>query len=240
MKTNAANARRSNFFVIMGFVGLAAILIGFSKPFLIPVAHRTFEAPASIYVHGFLSLAWVFWFTLQSGLIAKKNYKTHMRLGIAGAIIAVAAALSLIPVAKFVMARDLQNGLGDTAYSTSVGLLTTGSVFIALVGAGMYYRKKSAIHKRLMLLATIVLLWPAWFRFRHFFPGVPRPDIWFGLVLSDSLIVVAWIWDKWKNKSVHPSWFYTGIALMVEQTFEVFMFDSATWRTVGRLIYSWL
>lgn len=238
MKETSARKRKSKFFLTMGMVGLTAIFIGFSKPFIIPVARRTFEAPISIYIHGLLSLGWVFLFTIQALLIQKKNYELHMRLGIAGIFAAITTSLSLIPVAKFIMDRDLKLGLGETAYSNSVGLLTTGVMFLTLVGFGIYFRKKSQIHKRLLLLATIVLLWPAWFRFRHFFPNVPRPDIWFGLLLSDSLIIIAWIWDRVTNKRIHPSLLYPGIAIILEQTFEVFMYDSTAWRNIGKILYA--
>lgn len=228
---------KSKFFLIMGIVGLIAIFVGFSKPFIIPVAQQTFEAPLSIYIHGALSLAWVLFFTIQSSLIHVKNYKLHIRMGFAGIFLALATSLSLHPVAKFVVERDLRLGLGEMAYSNSISLLTTGLMFLLLVGFAIYYRRERTIHKRLLLLATIVLLWPAWFRFRHFFPNVPRPEIWFGLVLSDSLIIIAWIWDKISNKKVHPALLYPGIAIIVEQTIEVFLYDSPIWRTVGKLLY---
>lgn len=237
MERTSLNSRKSKFFLTIGIVGLLAIFIGFSKPFIIPVAKQTFEGPLSIYIHAFFSLGWVVLFTVQSYLIQLKNFKLHIKLGIIGALLAISAALTLIPVAKFIIERDLQNGLGETAYSNSVSLLTTGIMFLSLVGCGLYYRKKSQIHKRLILLSTIILLWPAWFRFRHFFPEIPRPDIWFGLVLADSLIIIAWIWDMHQNKKIHPSLLYPGIAIFIEQTLEVFMYDSNLWRNIGKIIY---
>ena len=89
-----------------------------------------------------------------------------------------------------------------------------------------------------MLLATIVVLWPAWFRFRHYFPSVPRPDIWFAFVLADSLIIFAWIWDKIKNGNIHPVLKWVGLFIILEQSFEVVAFDSLMWRTIGKLIYN--
>jgi hypothetical protein len=88
-----------------------------------------------------------------------------------------------------------------------------------------------------MLLATIVVLWPAWFRLRHYFPSVPRPEIWFALVLADSLIVVSWIWEKIKFGKVHPVMKYVGLFIIVEQTFEVWAFDSVTWRLLSKWTY---
>jgi len=221
----------------MGFIGLFAIFVGFSKPFIIPVSQQTFKAPLSIYIHAAFSFAWVALFTTQAFLIQTKRHKLHMKLGVLGLLVSIGTGLSLIPVAKFIIERDLKAGLGDTAYSNSIGLLTTGIIFLLLVGFGLYYKKKPQLHKWLLLLATIVLLWPAWFRFRHFFPGVPRPDIWFGLVLADSLIILAWIWDKLLHNKIHPTLLYGGIAIIAEQTLEVFLYDSALWRQIGKNFY---
>src|SRR5690606_18902661 len=123
--------------------------------------------------------------------------------------------------------RELKEGLGQTAISGIVGSCTSGIIFLALVIAGLLSRNNAAAHKRLMLLATIVVLWPAWFRFRHYFPSVPRPDIWFAVVLADSLIVIAIIRDKLTYRKIHPVLLYVGLFIIAEHAFEVMMFDSA-------------
>ena len=89
-----------------------------------------------------------------------------------------------------------------------------------------------------MLLATIVVLWPAWFRFRHYFPSVPRPDTWFALVMADSLIIVAWVWDKLRNGKIHPVLKYVGLFIILEQSFEVVAFDTPLWRDIAKWIYN--
>ncbi len=227
----------SSFFLIMGCVGLFAILTGFSQTFIIPLSLQKFEAPGSIYIHAFFTFSWVMLFTIQSLLIRSRQHKLHIQLGIAGVIIALGAVITLIPVALYIIERDLKLGLGETAYSNSVSLLTTGLMFLIMVGFGLYFRKRPTLHKRLLLLATIVLLWPAWFRFRHFFPQVPRPDIWFGLVLADSLMVVAWFWDRTQHKQIHPVLLWGGIAVMLEQSLEVFLYDTGLWRSIGKFLY---
>jgi hypothetical protein len=42
-------------------------------------------------------------------------------------------------------------------------------------------QRDGASHKRLLLLATISALGPAWLRFRHIFPAVPQPFVTFSL-----------------------------------------------------------
>lgn len=226
-----------SFFWWMALVGILAVLIGFAKTFIIPMANNAFKAPVIIHVHGAFAFAWIILFLLQTTLIYFNKYNLHAQLGIAGVFIAAGVTGTMIPAAVFVVTRDLSQGLGEFAYSTLLGVITSGLMFLALVIAGVVNRNRAAAHKRFMLLSVIVVLWPAWFRFRHYFPSVPNPEIWFALVLADSLIIVAWIWDKLKNGSVHWVFKYVGLFIILEQTFEVIVFDHPIWRSISKQIY---
>jgi hypothetical protein len=219
--------------LFIAILGLIAALVGFAKTFFLPVAHGEFKAPLVIHIHGGFAFAWIVLFLLQTSLIHFRKYPLHKSFGWLGIVIAAGVMVTLVPAGMYAVNRDLSNGVGEASYSTLVGVVTSGAMFFVLVVAAMLGRKDPEHHKRLMVLSLIVVLWPAWFRFRHYFPSIPRPDIWFALVLADSLIVGAWIWDKVRNGSIHPVLKYVGIFIIVEQSFEVFMFDTPVWRNVA-------
>jgi len=229
-----------SFFLGMAIIGLLAAVIGFGKTFFIPVASGKFDAPFVIHLHGAFAFAWIFLFVLQPALIHFQNFRLHQALGFFGLLIAAGISITMVPAGIFVVQRDLRQGGGEFAYSSLLGVITSGIMFFALVLAGTMNRHRPEAHKRLMLLATIVVLWPAWFRFRHYFPSVPRPDIWFGLVLADSLIVVAWFRDQVKNGYVHPVLKYVGSFIIIEQSLEVGLFGSAGYRAMGKWFYDFL
>ncbi|MEO5891819.1 MAG: hypothetical protein ABIQ31_16345 [Ferruginibacter sp.] len=235
MANNVVN--RPSFFFVIAIVGLLAVVIGFAKTFFLQMSAGTFMAPLSIYIHGSFAFAWVILYFVQTTLIHYRKYHVHRTLGILGLIIAAGLTVTMVPVGLYVVDRELNQGLGPAAYSTLLGTITSGIMFFALVLAGMLKRKKPETHKRLMLLATIVVLWPAWFRFRHYFPSVPRPEIWFALVLADSLIVFSWIWDRLKNGVVHPVLGYGGLLIILEQAFEVIAFDTPPWQMIAKGLY---
>ncbi|MBU2018262.1 MAG: hypothetical protein KJ941_01340 [Bacteroidetes bacterium] len=56
-------------------------------------------------------------------------------------------------------------------------------------------------------------------------------------MLADSLIIVAWLWEKLKYGAVHPTMLYVGLFIIVEQTTEVIIFDSPPWRKVATWLY---
>lgn len=240
MQTIKAEKSKLTFFTAIAILSLIAILVGFLKTFIIPGISGTKTWPLAIYVHACFVFSWVLLFLTQSLLIQNKKYKTHIFIGTWGAFIALGAALSIIPVALFQIERELKEGLGQTAISAIVGSLASATMFLILVTLGVLYRRKSPIHKRLMLLATILLLWPAWFRWRHYFPSVERPDIWFAVVLADSLFLVAWIWDWLRNKRIHPVLLYGGLFIIAESVMEILLFDSSGWRVMANTIYNYL
>lgn len=231
--------RKPSFFLIMSIVSLTVAIIGFAKTFFIPLSTGTFKAPMAVHIHGTFAFSWIILFVIQTSLIHFKNYKIHAFLGILGLIIAAGITITMIPAGIFVVHRELSQGFGKTAYSGLLGLATSGILFFTLVLAGVLNRHKPSYHKRLMLLATIVVLWPAWFRFRHYFPSIPNPEIWFALVFADSLIVVSWVWDKLKNGNIHPVLKYVGTFVILEQTFEVIVFDSPLYQVMAENLY-WL
>jgi hypothetical protein len=110
-------------------------------------------------------------------------------------------------------------------------------MFVALVVAGILNRSRPEVHKRLMLLSTLVLIWPAWFRFRHYFPQVPRPDIVFAVVAADSMIVLVMLRDRLVTGRVHPVLLGVGLGIIAEHALEVATFDSPVWRTLSHGIY---
>lgn len=236
----ANGIRRPSFFLVIALVGLLAVLIGFAKTFFLPVAAGSFSAPVAIHIHGSFAFAWIFLFVIQTALIHYRKYHIHQVLGFSGLFIAAGLTITMVPVGLYVVRRELAQGLGSTAYSTLLGTITSGIMFFILVLAGILKRNSPEAHKRLMLLATIVVLWPAWFRFRHYFPSVPRPEIWFALVLADSLIVISGIWDKLRNGTIHPVLKYGGLFIIAEQTFEVITFDMPVWRTISKWLYTFL
>lgn len=229
--------RPDGFFVGMALVGLAVALAGFSTTFFLPIAAGTFERPLGVWLHGAAAFGWVLLFVLQPALIRAGRYDVHARTGALGALLAVLVAVSAVPAGLYQVERDLAAGLGATAVSGLLGTITSMVLFLGLVAAGVAFRGRPATHKRLMLLATIVVLWPAWFRLRHLFPDVPRPEIWFALVAADSLILAAMLRDRLVEGRVHPVWWFVGLPVVIEQSLEVALFNSPGWRAAAAWLY---
>jgi uncharacterized membrane protein len=200
------------------------------------MARRSFHAPAVVHIHGLLALSWILLFGVQTLLVRKGATELHMRLGIVALPLAVGILVSGVLVGSWTVVRDLPT-TGQMAFASLAGTFTSLAMFTGLVAWALLFRRRPDWHKRLLLLATITVWWPAWFRWRHLFTGVPRPDLVFGLLIADLPILIAAIRDRIRYSAVHPVWLFVGPAVFLEQLFEVLNFGNGGWPALGKWLY---
>jgi hypothetical protein len=225
--------RKSRYFLVAACLALAVTFVGFFRTFILPSARGTFSAPAVIYIHGGLLFLWAALFVAQSVLIQMRRPKLHRRLGLLSLGLIPGVVISTMAAGVYAMKRDLSAGGGQTAVSSLVGNFTTSIVFAVLAAAGIAYRRRVELHKRLMLLAMVAIIWPAFFRFRHYFPPVANPDLVFGVVLPNSMVLAAILWEKFTMGRVHPVYLTAGAAMVAWSFGEAYWFDSAGWRVTA-------
>jgi len=224
----------------MGAVAVFSICVGFGRTYAAPMMHGTFVGPRILHVHGAFALAWVLLFVAQPLLIRKGAFSAHRALGYVGLPLALAVAGTMVPAGLYATIRDVQAGLGSVAISPLLGVVTSAVLFVALVAAGLVARRDREAHPRWLLLATLLVVWPAWFRVRHWFPQIPHPDLWFGVVLPMAWVMVAIIRDRVVRGAVHPVLLFAGTGLILEQGFELFAFDTPLWRATAGALFVWL
>ncbi|HEX5644572.1 MAG TPA: hypothetical protein VFX62_03570, partial [Erythrobacter sp.] len=140
---------------------MCVALAGFFLTYLQPVALGRFDGPAMAHAHGALLFSWLVLVLVQS-----LRLRSHRKLGWVALALAPAIAASTVAIGVEATGRDLSRGL----VTGMAGNVTAPLVFCGLVGAAIWLRGQPQWHKRLILIATVVMLWPAWFRWRHFMP----------------------------------------------------------------------
>ena len=230
--------KKSRYFFVAACVALAVVLTGFWTTFILPSFKGEFKAPVVIYVHGAFLFLWTLVLLFQSFLIQAKKVRVHLRLGYIALAVAAGVVFSTIAAGVYVMHRDLAAGQGQIAISSLVGTFTTPLIFAVFVALAVWYRRRPEIHKRMMLLAMIEIIWPAFFRFRHYFPSIPSPEIYFAVFIPDMMIVIAMIWEKVRFGRVHPVLLVAGTVLIAENVAEVILFDTQPWQAVANRLAS--
>lgn len=224
---------RSRLYLGFALLALGAAMAGFFTTFTRPVWRGEFHGPALAYAHGAFVLGWLLLFLAQTLLVRSRQVARHRTLGWVGMAVVPGVVLTTMAMGVYAVQRDLAAGGGEEAFSQIVGTFTTPLIFAALFAAAVAFRRRSDFHKRLMLLATLVILWPAFFRFRHYFPGVPRPDLWFAFVLPNTLIALAMLHDRLTTGRVHPVYWTAGLAVIAEAGAEAALYDGPAWRAMA-------
>lgn len=226
-------ARRSGFFLHMAWAFLAIAIIGFSTTFFFPLARGAFTAPPIIFIHGALLFSWLLFFILQAWLIRSRSVSLHRRIGWFGAVLCAAVVVSGVLVGLFATRRDLAADGGTFALGQFVNILLEMLLFGSLVAAAIALRRDGDSHKRLLLLATISVIGPAWLRFRHIFPSVEHPFIVFSLI-ADSVLLIAVARDLFVYKRVHPTYIWAGGTMVAVHMAELFASESPIWLHTAR------
>ncbi len=174
------------------------VLAGFARTYYVKAFVGGPPLPSVlVHVHGLLMTAWVALFGAQVWLISSKRIRVHQRLGYSA--IGLAALIIVVGLATAVRAAKY----GSSSTPPGVPPLAFLAVpvfdlvmFAVLFGGAVYYRKKPAAHKSLMLLTAVNFLPPAIARI----PIAPLQELgpvsFFGLPTLMVLLCVALDWRR--------------------------------------------
>lgn len=157
----ATSSRDRAFYLAMalGLVALAAA--GFAPTFYARGSLSGLPPlPLAVALHGVAGTAWVVLFAIQAGLIAVRRVAWHRSLGVLGVVLAIAFVASGIAV----IGGLERSHVGESRATFAAHLFTNVApltAFASFVAAAVWQRGVAARHKRLMLLAAIVLTPPA-------------------------------------------------------------------------------
>ena len=200
---------RDYYFSIVGVFLLVLTLIGFSDNLFTDVRQESNFDPKFI-VHGIFCLAWMIIFAIQTNLIRTYNYRIHQTLGIAAVVVAFGVLASTLYL--FFVIWNRWDNLVFYARPNRFFLPSFG----ILVGLGYYYRRTPVLHKRLMFLATLLMMGPVLDRLPY--PMNPMIAV---AIMWNVLFVSLFVFD-WKTLGrFHPItyfgfiWFYFVWAIAV-------------------------
>jgi len=210
-------------FVFMAASFVAITLAGFIPDSLEKIAavqsHARAPFPAILHVHAVLMASFLLLLLAQTSLAATGNISWHKRLGAMVAVVVpalVVVGFLLVPVIYHAAVEAVQHAapsargklLANLARRENVLLmqLRMGALFPVLLAIGLAARKRDAgLHKRMMILATVVVLPPSIDRIA-WLPGTFPQSMW----STEAYIVLAiapmLLWDVLRTHSVHRAY----------------------------------
>ena len=160
---------RRRYFVAAAAVLLAIVIAGFSRTFFGRAFLDVPPIPRYLIAHGFVLVSWFVLVLVQTSLVAAHRTNLHRRLGILGGF--VAAAVVVVALVAIVRYPASVSAYGSTFDGASLDPLLVRTIlwtdlaalatFVTYVAAALYWRRRSDVHKRLMLLGSIAILGPA-------------------------------------------------------------------------------
>ena len=225
------------FYTVMAAALVITVFAGFSRTFYLrPYFHPEPLLPLLI-LHGIIFSSWLALFVTQTTLVAAKRTRTHMRLGIAGGVLA-ALMILIGTLTAVVRAKTVTTPPG---FPNPLVFLTIPLgdmlVFAILISTAFYFRLRTDIHKRVMLLATIGILPAAVARLPFDFILRSGPIAFFGL--ADLFIIPCLIWDLATRGRPHRATVLAASLIVISQPVRLVIGNTHAWLVFATWLTQW-
>lgn len=228
--------RERLFYVGMSVAVVITVFAGFAPTYFLRPLFTTAPLIPLLHLHGLIFTSWILLFLIQTTLVAAHRTDIHRRLGIVGGVIAT--LMVLIGVSTAVI-RASQGAAPPGAPALPFLVVPLGDmlVFSILVGAGLYFRRKPDVHKRLMMLATISILAAAIARLPFAFLQA-GPPAFFGL--TDAFVLACVLYDLITLRRLHRATALAGLLLVASQPLRLIVGGTQAWLSFATWLTHWV
>jgi hypothetical protein len=224
--------RNDRFYTGASLAILTAVFVGFAPTYYLKGYFHAAPLPLLVQVHGLVFTGWILLFLTQTSLIAGRRIDLHRRLGLGGAVLA--GLLVVLGLTTAIVSARRNVAAGNTGALTFLAIpFGDMLVFCVLAAAGIYYRRRSEVHKRLMFLATISLLGAAFVRWPLAIVA-DGPRAFFAT--TDLFIVAGLIHDLVSHGRLHPANIWGGLFIVASQPLRLTIACTGTWLAFARAI----
>jgi len=203
------------------------VLVGYARTYyLSPLFDVKPLANGLVHAHAAIMSLWVVYFTAQIALIRTKNIRIHMTMGWVG--VALAVLVIVVGMSAAVDAHFVRFGAppGVSPHTFFMVPLMAMILFVIYFGGAIYYRRRPAEHKSLMLMTAINFVAAAIARIPILPPQMAMLQ-YFGL--TDLLAVASFGWFTWKHKKFNWTFALAVVLLIVSQPLTVYIGYSQPW-----------
>jgi uncharacterized membrane protein YozB (DUF420 family) len=216
-------------FLPAALVATVLAVVGFWRTYFGPLLAGAVQQPTVIHIHAVVMVTWLILFIAQAWFAASGRIRLHIRVGpwvmSYGIVVVVVGLLA----SSEAFAARLATGDVFRAQRALFGPIRDLVFLAPFLAAGWVYRRRTEIHKRVMLVATTLLLGPA--VGRMFFLGFPIA-VWKFMLLWPLPVYLAMVHDFRTKRIVHPV-YVIGIAAMLTMRLLLPLNSSAAWQTVA-------
>jgi hypothetical protein len=223
------NPERFKYYLPLCLLIAAIVVTGFA-PSYVGAMMDGVATPLVIHFHAIVFSGWLVLFTTQALLPAFGRVDLHRKLGKFG----IGYGIFLIFVGLYTAlnryAFKLDAGHGLAAKAELIMPLTDMVVFPIFFAVAIAYRHKPEIHKRLMLVATVMLTIAAVARMG--IVGDP-PNLALMLAIWLSPIYLSMAYDFYRHRLVHPAYVIGLVSLTIVIAWRGAVMESDGWIAIA-------
>jgi len=220
----------SRFYSYVSILAGLVVFAGFYRTYYLKGAFDTPALPTLLHVHGVVMTLWFAVFILQVRLVAMHRVDLHRRVGVIAALL---AALVVVVGTATAIAGAKRGYVPDIPGSPLPPLvflvipLTDLLVFTGLVTTALLLRRRSDIHRRLMVLAALSLLTPPISRIPLDLIHSGGIKVYLGLTILFVLSCVAF--DTVKNRRLHPAYGWGAGLIILSEPLRILLANTSAW-----------
>jgi hypothetical protein len=210
-KTDSRTHKRSYdhfFFSVMALLLLAKFFTGFASSYYLAGMTNAPLPDKTIHIHAIVFTTWMLLFVGQVSLTSINKVNIHRRLGIIGFVFTFAMIITGLMASVDALKRTIAPGVDELLFIINI---TMSLGFAAFIAAAYRMRNTPDVHKRLILMANIALVfaglirWPVDLLY-HNIPFAARASYLFLLPLV--------FYDLWSMRKIHRVTLWSGILLI--------------------------
>ena len=222
-----ARAARSPFYVGVSLLVVVTVLAGFAPSFYL-IAVDGNPRPWIMHLHAAVYLGWLALLVCQTVLAARGKIGTHRRVGTLG--IYYAAVVWVLGVIVSFVAPAAHVRAGEWTMERAVTFLTIPLgdmvLFGSFFGAAIAYRSRPEVHKRLVVLACVAIMFAGAFRLSYVLSLPLQFAVWYLPVAA------GMAYDVYKRGRVHPV-YWIGVAVMGIALLRIPFGETELWHSIG-------
>lgn len=223
--------KNSRFYLLITILLLLVVLLGFGPRFYLrplfeqPRHMQMDRLPIKFILHGLSMTLWYVLLVVQSALVNSRKVLLHKRLGWGLGIMAILTVIFAIPVMMGFAPRMVELGFLEVTNPNRVwfqNIQWTNDIFAlitfsVMVSIGFINRSNKALHRTMMLFASMAFTGPAtgrlceWLAPSLFFEGTILVYILFPL----SVLIYDWVQQKKMPKYALWGFLALGIAMFL-------------------------
>jgi len=217
------------FFSGMAVIILATVFIGFARSYYLAGVFHARLPNLLVHIHGGVFTSWIVLLITQTSLVAGGRVALHRRLGLLGFALACLMVILGVTVATDSMARHFAPGkIGVSEKAFYAVPIADMGAFATLTYLGFRERFHPAAHKRLMLIATIMITDAAFVRW-------PIPARWWNLQAAQICCYVLLLllvgYDLCSTRKIHRATLGGSVFVVVLQQIRTPIGHTALWQS---------